>query len=72
MTNKGGNEIILHNYTSKINRSKYPQQTARKIANDLNKQDNFNNYLVSFELGSKRYIIEKFEIRGMNRWNVFT
>jgi len=67
MTNKGGNEIILHNYTSKINRSKYPQQTARKIANDLNKHDNFNNYLVSFELGSKRYIIEKFEIRGMNR-----
>lgn len=67
MTNKGGNEIILHNYTSKINRSKYPQQTARKIANDLNKQDNFNNYLVSFELGSKRHIIEKFEIRGMNR-----
>ena len=67
MTNKGGNEIILHNYTSKINRSKYPQQTARKIANDLNKQDNFNNYLISFELGSKSYIIEKFEIRGMNR-----
>ena len=67
MTNKGVNEIILHNYTSKINRSKYPQQTARKIANDLNKQDNFNNYLVSFELGSKSHIIEKFEIRGMNR-----
>ena len=60
MTNKGGNEIILHNYTSKINRSKYPQQTARKIANDLNKNDPFNNYLISFELGSKRYIIEKF------------
>ena len=67
MTNKGGNEIILHNYTSKINRSKYPQQTARKIADDLNKQDNFNNYLISFELGSKRYIIEKFEIKGMNK-----
>ena len=67
MTNKGGNEIILHNYTSKINRSKYPQQTARKIANDLNKQDNFNNYLVSLDLGSKRYIIEKFEIKGMNK-----
>ena len=67
MTNKGGNEIILHNYTSKINRSKYPQQTARKIANDLNKQENFNNYLVSLDLGSKRYIIEKFEIKGMNK-----
>jgi hypothetical protein len=59
--------MILHNYTSQINGSKYPQQTARKIANDLNKKDPFNNYLVSFELGSKRYIIEKFEIRGMNR-----
>ena len=58
----------LHEYTSKINRSKYPQQTARKIANDLNKQDNFNNYLVSFELGSKRYVVEKFEIKGMNKW----
>lgn len=58
---------MLHKYTSQINRSKYPQQTAIKIANDLNKRDPFNNYLVSFELGSKRYIIEKFEIRGMNR-----
>ena len=57
---------MLHKYTSQINRSKYPQQTAIKIANDLNKRDPFNNYLVSFELGSKRYIIEKFEIRGMN------
>lgn len=59
--------MILHGYTSKINRSKYPRSTARKIANDLNKQDNFNNYLITFELGSKRYIIEKFEIRGMNK-----
>ena len=59
--------MILHEYTSQINRSKYPRSTARKIANDLNKKDCFNNYLVSFELGSKRYIIEKFEIRGMNR-----
>ena len=59
--------MILHEYTSQINRSKYPQQTARKIANDLNKKYPFNNYLVSFELGSKRYIIEKFEIKGMNR-----
>ena len=59
--------MILHNYTSEINSSKNPQQTARKIANDLNKNGHFNNYLVSFELGSKRYIIEKFEIRGMNR-----
>ena len=57
----------LHEYTSKINRSKYPQQTARKIANDLNKNDPFNNYLISFEFGSKRYIVEKFEIRGVNR-----
>ena len=63
---------MLHKYTSQINRSKYPQQTARKIANDLNKKDPFNNYLITFELGSKRYIIKKFEIRGMNRWNVFT
>ena len=63
---------MLHKYTSQINRSKYPQQTAIKIANDLNKRDPFNNYLVSFELGSKRYIIEKFEIRGMNRWSVTT
>ena len=63
---------MLHKYTRKINTSKRPQQTAIKIANDLNKRDPFNNYLVSFELGSKRYIIEKFEIRGMNRWNVFT
>ena len=59
--------MILHEYTSQINRSKYPQQTARKIANDLNENDPFNNYLVSLELGSKRYIIEKFEIKGMNR-----
>ena len=59
--------MILHKYTSEINRSKYPQQTARKIANDLNKNDPLNNYLVSLELGSKRYIIEKFEIRGINR-----
>ena len=59
--------MILHEYTSHINSSKYPQQTARKIANDLNKNDPFNNYLVSFELGSKRYIIEKFEIKGMNK-----
>ena len=59
--------MILHEYTSEINSSKYPQQTARKIANDLNKNDPLNNYLVSLELGSKRYIIEKFEIRGMNR-----
>ena len=58
---------MLHKYTSQINRSKYPQQTARKIANDLNNKDHFNNYLVSLELGSKRYIIEKFEIKGMNR-----
>ena len=64
--------MILHEYTSEINSSKYPRSTARKIANDLNKQDPFNNYLVSLELGSKRYIIEKFEIRGMNRWDVFT
>lgn len=64
--------MILHEYTSEINSSKYPRSTARKIANDLNKQDPFNNYLVSLELGSKRYIIEKFEIRGMNRRDVFT
>ena len=59
--------MILHEYTSQINRSKYPQQTARKIANDLNDNAPFNNYLVSLELGSKRYIIEKIEIKGMNR-----
>ena len=58
---------MLHKYTSQINRSKYPQSTAIKIANDLNNRDPFNNYLISFELGSKRYVIEKFEIRGMNR-----
>ena len=52
--------MILHEYTREINSSKYPQQTARKIANDLNNKDPFNNYLVSFEFGSKRYIIEKF------------
>ena len=59
--------MILHKYTSEINRSKYPQQTARKIANDLNENYPLNNYLVSIELGSKRYIIEKIEIKGMNR-----
>ena len=59
--------MILHEYTSEINSSKYPRSTARKIANDMNKRDPFNNYLISFELGSKRYIIEKFEIKGMNR-----
>ena len=59
--------MILHEYTRKINSSKYPRSTARKIANDLNKNDPFNNYLVSFELGSKRYIIEKLEIRGMHK-----
>ena len=57
--------MILHKYTRKINSSKYSRSTARKIANELNKKDCFNNYLVSFELGSKRYIIEKFEIKGM-------
>ena len=59
--------MILHKYTSEINRSKYPQQTARKIANDLNENYPLNNYLVSLELGSKRYIIEKIEIKGINR-----
>ncbi len=59
--------MILHKYTRKINSSKYPWSTARKIAKDVNKKDAFKNYLVSFELGTKRYIIEKFEIRGMNR-----
>ena len=54
--------MILHNYTSKINRSKYPQQTARKIANDLNKNDTFNNYLVSLELGPKRYIMKNLKL----------
>ena len=59
--------MILHEYTREINSSKYPQQTARKIANDLNNKDPFNNYLITFEFGSKRYIIEKIEIKGMNR-----
>ena len=59
--------MILREYTSQINNSKYPRSTARKIANDLNNKDHFNNYLIIFELGSKRYIIEKFEIKGMNR-----
>ena len=59
--------MILREYTSQINNSKYPRSTARKIANDLNKNDPLNNYLVSLELGSKRYIIEKFEIRGIDR-----
>ena len=59
--------MILREYTSQINNSKYPRSTARKIANDLNKNDPLNNYLVSLELGFKRYIIEKFEIRGINR-----
>ena len=59
--------MILHKYTRKINTSNRPRSTAIKIASDLNKNDHFNNYLVSLELGSKRYIIEKFEIRGMNR-----
>lgn len=59
--------MILREHTSQINNSKYPRSTARKIANDLNKNDPLNNYLVSLELGSKRYIIEKFEIKGMNR-----
>ena len=64
--------MILHEYTRKINSSKYPRSTARKIANDLNKNDPFNNYLVSLEFGSKRYVVEKLEIRGMNRWRDFT
>ena len=59
--------MILREYTSQINNSKYPRSIARKIANDLYKNDPLNNYLVSLELGSKRYIIEKFEIRGINR-----
>ena len=58
--------MILHEYTREINSSKYPRLTARKIANDLNNKDPFNNYLITFELGSKRYIIEKFEIKGTN------
>lgn len=57
--------MILYKYTRKINSSKYPRSTSRRIANDLNKKDCFNNYLVSFELSSKRYVIEKFEIKGM-------
>ena len=59
--------MILHEYTREINSSKYPRLTARRIANDLNKKDHFNNYIVSLELGPKRYIIEKFEIIGMNK-----
>ena len=59
--------MILHEYTREINSSKYPRLTARRIANDLNKKDHFNNYLVSFELGSKRYVIEKFEIKEINK-----
>ena len=58
--------MILREHTSQINNSKYPRSTARKIANDLNKNDPLNNYLVSLELGSKRYIIEKFETKGTN------
>ena len=61
--------MILHEYTREINSSKYPRLTARRVADDLNNKDHFNNYLVSLELGSKRVIIEKFEIKGMNRWN---
>lgn len=57
--------MILEEYTAQINNSKYPRSKARKIANELNKKDPFNNYLVSFELGTKKYIIEKFEIKGM-------
>ena len=57
--------MILEEYTAQINSSKYPRSTARKIANELNKKDPFNNYLISFELGTKKYIIEKFEIKGM-------
>ncbi|ALM63638.1 hypothetical protein PhiF17_25 [Lactococcus phage 936 group phage PhiF.17] len=52
--------MILHEYTREINSSKYPRLTARMVANDLNNKDHFNIYLVSFEFGSKRYIIEKF------------
>ena len=59
--------MILHEYTRKINSSKHPRLTARKIANDLNNKDHFNIYLVSLELGSKRVIIEKFEIKGTKR-----
>ena len=59
--------MILHEYTREINSSKYPRLTARRVANDLNNKDPLNNYLISFELGSKRYIIEKFEIKGMNK-----
>ena len=59
--------MILHEHTLEINSSKYPRLTARRIANDLNNKDHFNIYLVSLELGSKRYIIEKFEIKGMKR-----
>ena len=59
--------MILHEYTREINSSKYPRLTARRIANDLNNKDHFNIYLVSLELSSKRYIIEKFEIKGTKR-----
>ena len=59
--------MILHEHTREINSSKYPQLTARRIANDLNNKDHFNIYLVSLELSSKRYIIEKFEIKGTKR-----
>ena len=57
--------MILQKYTSEINSSKYTRSTAGNIAYDLNKKDTFNNYLVRLVLGSKRYIIEKFEIKGM-------
>lgn len=52
--------MILHEYTREINSSKYPRLTARRVADDLNNKDHFNIYLVSFEFGSKRVIIEKF------------
>ena len=52
--------MILHEYTREINSSKYPRLTAQRVADDLNNKDHFNIYLVSFEFGSKRAIIEKF------------
>ena len=43
--------------------SKYPRSTARKIANDLNKKDPFNNYLVSFELGLNGILLKNLKLK---------
>lgn len=57
--------MILKQYTEEINNNPYPRANAKRVAQLLNREDPFCHYVVSYDLGTKKYIIEKFEIKGM-------